>query len=327
MRDPVTDVPLPDGRPCQRLTLRGGGLTAQILTLGAIVQDLRLDGIAHSLVLGCADVADYFNGGRYLGAVVGRFANRIGGAQFTLDGVTHHTDPNFRGRHTLHGGSVGMDLQVWDIIERRDDAVTLGLRLPDDDMGFPGNLSAQVQIALSDGALVLDMTATADAPTPCNLAHHGYFNLDGSDDVRDHTLWIDADRYLAVDDDLIPLPGTSDVADTRFDFREPRRILPGGYDHNFCLSDGPRPPRVVALLQGKSGLRMEVATNAPGLQVYDGAHFDGLAGLDGRRYGPFAGIAMETQGWPDAPNRNDFPSAILRPGQTYHHHVSYGFSA
>ncbi|MFC3168141.1 galactose-1-epimerase [Paracoccus fontiphilus] len=317
---------LPDGRRVDRLTLRGGGLTARILTLGATVQDLRMEGVDHPLVLGCPDPADYLGGGLYMGATVGRFANRISGARFTLDGREYRTDPNFRGRHTLHGGSRGTFWHLWQVEKVQDDSATLSLTVPDGDMGFPGNMTIRSHIALRDGALVFGIQAETDAPTPCNLAHHGYFNLDGGEDVRGHRLRIAADRYLPVDGDLIPLPGTAPVEGTRFDFRQARPITPGDYDHNFCLSDGPAAPRVVAELTGQSGIRMEVTTDQPGLQVYDGVHFDGLAGLDGRRYGRFAGLALETQGWPDAPNRPDFPDAILRPGRIYRHHVAYRFS-
>nr|WP_278250425.1 aldose epimerase family protein [Paracoccus fontiphilus] len=317
---------MPDGRRVDRLTLRGGGLTARILTLGATVQDLRMEGVDHPLVLGCPDPADYLGGGLYMGATVGRFANRISGARFTLDGREYRTDPNFRGRHTLHGGSRGTFWHLWQVEKVQDDSATLSLTVPDGDMGFPGNMTIRSHIALRDGALVFGIQAETDAPTPCNLAHHGYFNLDGGEDVRGHRLRIAADRYLPVDGDLIPLPGTAPVEGTRFDFRQARPITPGDYDHNFCLSDGPAAPRVVAELTGQSGIRMEVTTDQPGLQVYDGVHFDGLAGLDGRRYGRFAGLALETQGWPDAPNRPDFPDAILRPGRIYRHHVAYRFS-
>lgn len=322
----MTGWTLPDGRRVDRLTLTGGGLTAQVLTLGATVQDLRMDGVDHPLVLGCPDPADYGGDGLYMGAIVGRFANRIGGARFTLDGREYRTDPNFRGRHTLHGGSRGTNSHIWTVEEAREDGATLSLVLPDDDMGFPGTLSIRAGIALREGGLIFDLTAEADAPTPCNLAHHGYFNLDGGGDVRAHRLRIAADRYLPVDDDLIPLPGIAPVQGTRFDFRQARQIAPGEFDHNFCLSDGPAAPRVVADLIGQSGIRMQLETDQPGLQVYDGLHFNGLAGLDGRCYDHFAGVALETQGWPDAPNRPDFPDAILRPGQVYRHHSAYRFS-
>ena len=316
---------LPDGRRVDRLTLRGGGLTAQVMTLGATVQDLRMDGVDHPLVLGCPDPADYLRDGLYMGAIVGRCANRIGGARFTMDGREYRTDPNFRNRHTLHGGSHGTHWQIWTVEEVQEDSATLTLDLPDGGMGFPGTMTLRATFALRDSALVIDIQARADAPTPCNLAHHGYFNLDGGGDARNHWLRIAANRYLPVDDDLIPLSGTAAVEGTRFDFRQARQIMPGEYDHNFCLSDGPAPSRVVAELTGQSGIRMQVETDQPGLQLYDGVHFDGLAGLDGRRYHRFAGVALETQGWPDAPNRPDFPDAILRPGRVHRHHAAYRF--
>ena len=321
----MSDWTLPDGRSVARLTLRGGGLTAQVLTLGATVQDLRMDGVDHPLVLGCPDPADYLGDGIYMGAIVGRFANRIGGARFTLDGREHRTDANFKDRHTLHGGKHGTNWHVWTVEDAGDDSATLSLLLPDGEMGFPGAMAVRATIALRDGALIFDLSAESDAPTPCNLAHHGYFNLDGGGDVRSHRLRIAANRYLPVDDDLIPLPGTAPVEGTRFDFRQARQIEPGEYDHNFCLSDGTVAPRMVAELTGQSGVRMQIETDQPGLQVYDGVHFNGLAGLEGRRYDRFAGVALETQGWPDAPNRPDFPDAILRPGETWRHHVAYRF--
>lgn len=316
---------LPDGRRVERLSLGGGGLTAHLLTLGATVQDLRLEGVDHPLVLGCPDPADYLDRGLYMGAIVGRFANRIGGAGFALDGQEYRTDPNFRGRHTLHGGSRGTHWHLWTVEDAGEDSAALSLTLPDGEMGFPGTLSIRADIALCHQALVFALSAWTDAPTPCNLVHHGYFNLDGSDDVRSQRLHIAADRYLPVDDDLIPLPGLAPVDGTRFDFRQARALAPGGYDHNLCLSDGPVASRIVAELTGQSGISMRIETDQPGLQVYDGAHFRGLPGLDGRRYGPFAGVALETQGWPDAPNRPHYPDSILRPGQTWRRRTAYRF--
>lgn len=317
---------LPDGRAVQRITLRSEAMTAQVLTLGGIVQDLRLDGVAYPLVLGNPDPAAYLGPSQYWGAIVGRFANRIGNGRFTLDGIDHQTDQNFLDRHMLHGGSDGLDRQIWAIEDVAPDRVTLTVRLPDGHMGFPGTLDVTAHIALRGQALVFDFEARSDAPTPCNLAHHGYFNLDGGGDVRGHQLWIDADRYLPVDQDLIPLPGIAQVSGTVFDFRQPRDIGPSGYDHNFCLNHRPGQRQEVARLTGKTGVAMSIITDAPGLQLYDGRHFDAVPGLDGRSYDAFAGVAMETQLWPDAPNRPDFPDSILRPGDTYRHHVSYGFS-
>ena len=315
---------LPDGREIRRVTLSGGGLTAQVLTLGAIVQDLRMDGVAHPLVLGCPDPADYLGVGRYFGAIVGRFANRIGGARFTLDGREYRTDPNFRGRHTLHGGSDGCNLHVWRIEALAPDRVTLSLSLPDGHMGFPGRLDMAAEISVAGGALCFSLSAKSDAPTPCSLAHHGFFDLDGRGDIRDHALMIAADRYTPTDADLIPTGEIAPVAGTDLDFRSLRPIGAAGFDHNFCLSDGQRPLRRVARLQGRA-LAMEVETTACGLQFYDGAYMKGVPGLEGRRHDAHAGLALETQFWPDAPNRPDFPDAILRPGRVWRETTLYRF--
>lgn len=318
---------LPDGRQVQRVTLQDGGLTAQVLDLGAIVQDLRLDGVAYPLVLGAPDPSAYLGPARYFGAIVGRFANRIGGARFTLDGREYHTDSNFRGRHTLHGGANGTDLHLWRITAVEPASVTLGLDLPDGHMGFPGNISLTAGIALAEGALCFTLTAQTNAPTPCSLAHHGFFDLDGMGDIRRHSLRIDADHILPVDDDLIPTGDIAPVAGSRFDFRQSHQIGDSGYDHNFCLSDGPRPLRPVAWLEGESGVSMRIETTACGLQFYDGAYMRDVPGLAGRTYGPHAGLALETQAWPDAPNHPHFPDAILRPGQTWQETTRYIFAA
>lgn len=317
---------LPDGREVQRLTLRGGGLSATVLTLGAIVQDLRLDGIDHPLVLGAPDAASYLGPTRYFGAIVGRLANRIGNARFTLDGRDYRTDANFRDRHTLHGGSDGVDVHVWRIEARTPSSVTLSLSLPDGHMGFPGTIALTTRIALEDGALSFVLGATTDAPTPCSLTHHGYFNLDGSGDVRNHSVHIDADHMLPTTDDLIPTGEVAPVAGTRFDFRAPRPLGPEPCDRCFCLSDGPRPLRPVAWITGESGLALRVETTACGLQFYNGAYLRDVPGLDGRIYGPQAGLALEAQAWPDAPNQPNFPSAILRPGEAWSETTRYVFT-
>ncbi|KAA0969472.1 galactose mutarotase [Aureimonas fodinaquatilis] len=318
----------PDGRPVESLTLQGGGLTAKLLTMGAIVQDLRLEGVAHPLVLGTPMLEPYFSSMQFFGAIVGRFANRIGGARFTLDGRDYRTNANQQNRHILHGGDDGTWRQLWTLHDQAQDRAELRLALDDGHMGFPGKLSIAVTCALRDkGTLEFDMRATTEAPTPCNLAHHGYFNLDGTADICDHSLQVAASQYLPVDAELIPTGEIAPVDNSRFDFREARLIGAGGIDHNLCLSTEEQPLRCVATLRGQSGVRMDIETNACGLQVYDGSHISGLPGLDGRIYHAHAGIALETQGWPDAPNQPGFPSAILRPGQTYRHRVRYCFSA
>lgn len=321
----MTSFDLPDGRVVHAINLRSGPMSARVLTLGAIVQDLRLDGVDHPLVLGCPRPADYLDEGIYVGALVGRCANRIAEGRMVLDGVSYQLDRNFLGRHTLHGGRDGAGSQLWQVQQVFPDHVIMALTLPDGHMGFPGNLQITARIALQDDALAIDITALTDAPTPCNLVHHGYFDLDGQGDIGSHLLQVDAGTYLPVDDDLIPMAQPADVAGTAFDFRQPRPIADSALDHNFCLLAGSG-VRKVAQLRGATGLTMQVETDAPGLQVYDGAHFDALPGLDGRCYGPRAGVALETQAWPDAIGRSDFPDVILGPGQTYRHHVTYRFS-
>lgn len=227
------------------------------------------------------------------------------------------------------GGPVGAGQKVWRVMEATDDSVRLALELPDRDMGFPGTMQVNAEISLpGNGVLAFDIAATTDAATPCSFAHHGFFNLDGSVDITSHQLTIQADAYLPVDADLIPTGDISPVAGTRFDFRASSPIGTDGIDHNFCLSYDRQPLRRVATLSAPTnGLSMVIETTEPGLQVYDGAYMPpaGLPGLNGRRYGPFAGIALETQAWPDAPNRPEFPSAILRSGETYRHRVRYVF--
>lgn len=318
---------LPDGREVHCLSLQSGRLTAKVLTLGCILQDLRMEGVDHPLVLGAPDVTDYLGSARYFGAIVGRFANRIGEGCFTLDGKTYRTDPNFRGRHTLHGGSDGIDALIWQVQSLAPDHAILALELPDGHMGFPGTMRITAEIGLAGDGLGFTLSARADAPTICSLAHHGFFDLDGQGDIRNHSLMIEAEHYLPVDDDLIPTGEIRQVAGTDFDFRSLRRIGRAGYDHNFCLSDSQRPLRPVARLTGESGLSMQVESTACGLQFYDGAYMRDVPGLDGRNYGPHAGLALETQHWPDAPNRPGFPDAVLRPGQVYSETTIYRFIA
>ena len=320
---------LPDGRSVEVCEIVGGGLTAQILTYGATVQDLRLDGFGHPLVLGSETLSGYLDGMTFFGALVGRFANRIAGGRFVLDGTTHQVPRNWLDRHALHGGPSGTGQSLWEVRRLLPDEVTLGLVLPDGDMGFPGRMQVEATFALpGDAKLAISIRARTDAATPCSFAHHGYFVFDDTGDITNHELCVGADRYLPVDEDLIPTGEIAPVVGTGLDFRKPCPVGRAAIDHNFCLSARPLPLRPVAWLRSPaSGLRLTVATTEPGLQVYNGAYIPelGLSGLDGRRYGPFAGIALETQGWPDAPNVPHFPSAILRSEDTYRHDVTYRF--
>ncbi len=317
---------MPDGQEVAKITLRGGGLSLSLLSHGARVQDLRLDGVAHPLVIGADTLEPYLGDMGYYGAIVGRFANRIAGGAFTIDGQDFATDRNEGAGVTLHGGSDGASAQNWQVQSVSEDTAVLTLDMPDGHMGFPGRLQVRACYALpGDGTLALDIEATTDRATPCSFAHHGYFALEEGGSVSDQTLWIDADRYLPVDRAMIPTPeAPAAVAGTRFDFRTARQIGTEGLDHNFCLDGVDGELRRVARLDA-GALSLEVQTDQPGLQVYDSAGQPEMTGLGGRRHGAFAGIALETQAWPDAVNRSDFPGAVLRPGEVYRHAVRYVF--
>ena len=219
---------------------------------------------------------------------------------------------------------------VWTIESLMLNQVVLSLVMPDGHMGFPGELRVQAGISLSDeNALQFTISATTTKETPCCFAHHGYFNLDGGQDITTHKLQVFADSYLPVDDDLIPSGGPSALQGSPFDFRKPDAIGCRGLDHNFCLASEHRDMTKAAKLSSEvSGLSMSIETTEAGLQVYDGAYFpvEGLCGLDGLVYGPRAGLALETQTWPDAPNRPEFPKWLLRPGERYSQNTNYKFS-
>ena len=327
---------MPDGQEVRRVTIQGGGLTAKIINWGAVIQDLRLVGHTDPLVLGFEDFRFYPVHSPHFGAMVGRFANRIAHGRFTIDGKAYQADLNFLGKHTLHGGAGGIGRQLWTLKEAGPDFVTLTYRARDGEMGFPGNLDISCTYrAMPAGRLVIELSAATDAPTLCNLAHHSYFNLDdgGRSDVLGHSVQIEAGAYLPVDEELIPTGDIVPVEGTDFDFRNPRRIrnadgaLHTPYDLNFCVSDARGPLRRVATVRGaRSAVEMEVWTTEPGVQFYDGV---GVArdvpGLEGISYGAHGGLCLEPQIWPDAPNRPNFPQAILRPDTPYAQMTEYRF--
>jgi aldose 1-epimerase len=325
-----------EGEAVHRARLSGGDLTASVLTYGGVLQDLRLEDHDAPLVLGFDTFEPYLTKSPYFGAIPGRCANRIGNARFTIDGKRYRTDPNFLGRHTLHGGSKGTGKRLWRIGDQGEDFVTLRITDPDGWMGFPGDLEISCTYRLKPaGTLELEYEATTDQPTVCNFAHHSYFNLDdgGTGNILDHRLMLNAAAYLPVDDDLIPTGVVEPVDGTPFDFRQARPVRQKGeagqfvYDHNFCLSAARGPLKQAAWAQGAaSGVEMEVWTTEPGVQFYAGHKVSpGVPGHGGRIYGANAGFCLEAQIWPDAINRPYFPSAILRPGETYRQVTQYRF--
>lgn len=326
---------MPDGTPVEAIAIAGGGLEAEVLTYGAVVRTLSLAGHGAPLVLGYESLSDYLAHSPYFGATVGRFANRIANGRFTLDGHTYQLDRNERGRTHLHGGSHGFGARCWELADAGDDFVSLHIVSEDGDMGYPGRLVATCTIRLTEPAtLRFELGAAAEADTIVNLAHHGYFNLDGLPDLSHHALMVAADEVTAVDGDLIPSGQLLDVTRTIYDLRVPRPLMPVGelppnYDINFCLRPEVRllGGAAARLASAASGVALDVWTTEPGLQVYDGHLIDSpVPGLGGRRYGKRAGICLEAQRWPDAPNHPAFPSAVLRPGAPYAQITEYRFS-
>src|SRR5690606_29042780 len=325
-----------DGEAVRRIRIAAGGLSAHILTYGAIVQDLRLAGHHAPLVLGFGDIEHYLDHSLYFGAIVGRFANRIAGGKFIIDGERYQADPNDYG-NTLHGGSAGLDRRLWQVRDRGDDFVTLGIGDLSGEMGFPGTLDIACTYRIRPPAtLAVELTAQTDRATLCNLAHHSYFNLDdgGRSDVLSHRIWLAAQAYLPTDAAKLPTGAVLPVQDTEFDFVLPRTIRHertgfAGYDHNFCLSAAREKLRQVAWVQGaRAGVEMELWTTEPGLQLFAGQFPDrAVPGLDGIAYRSHAGFCLEPQLWPDAPNRPYFPQALLRPGERYRQVSEYRFRA
>lgn len=325
-----------DGETVQRFTLAGGGLSAKIMNWGAVVQDLRLVDHAAPLVLGFEHFDDYPAHSPYMGAIAGRCANRIGGGRFSIAGQRYQSDRNFLGKHTLHGGAKGFGKRMWDVALHGDDFLTLTLHSPDGDMGFPGALDVTCTYRLKiPGTLSVELTATTDEPTLCNLAHHSYFNLEdgGSGDVLDHRLMLVAAAYLPVDSELIPDGVVQPVDGSAFDFRQARPIrhqANGGqtlYDHNFCLAAHRGGLKQAAWVQApNSGVEMELWTTEPGVQFYAGQNVAReQEGLGGRAYKACAGFCLEPQVWPDSPNRPYFPQAALWPGEIYRQTTEYRF--
>ena len=320
---------LSDGREVQQISLCGGGLSADLLTYGATLRDLRLEGHTSPLVLGFDSFRTYLDHPGYFGATVGRCANRIGGGQFTLNDQRYQLDQNDGPNH-LHGGKHGLAHQLWTIRETTQNSATLTISSPSGEMGYPGALHICQTISLLPGGVMdLRMSATSDAPTLCNLAHHSYFNL-GAPDILSHYLQISADHYLPVDAGLIPTGEIARTAGTAFDFRSAKPLADAckttGIDHNFCLSSCPQALRAVALLS-TDALAMQILTDQPGLQIYDTARMNvQVPGLDGKSYGAYAGIAMEPQFWPDAINHPDWAQPVLIPGETYTQHTQFAFT-
>lgn len=311
-----------DGEAVQRITLGGSGLTVSILTWGAVLQGVWLEGVARSLTLGSERLSDYEGGMRHHGSLIGPVVNRFTGAKATVGGRDLRFEANQDGRHCLHSGSAGTHLKVWRLVEATEDAVRLELDLPDGEGGFPGNRRVAATFRVEGVSLHLHVNVTTDAVTPVNFANHSYWNLDGGETWAGHRLWIAADRYLPTTADFTPTGEILPVAGGEMDFRTARKVEPGAplFDNCFCLGDGPGPLREVLRLSGQSGIGMAVSTTEAGVQVYDGRN------AYRPHHGAHEGLAIEAQGWPDAPNHAGFPSIALAPGEEYRQHTVWRFS-
>ncbi|MBI1262887.1 MAG: galactose-1-epimerase [Rhizobiales bacterium] len=315
---------MPDGREVHFAMLtNANGLSARILTLGAILQSVETpdrQGRFSNICLGHDSPEEYLADTNYMGAVIGRYANRIKGAAIRIDGIAHELSAN-EGAHCLHGGTAGFDKALWHIVSSGPDAsITLSHVSPDGDQGFPGELTVEARYELNDrNELQLDIRATTTAPTVVSLAPHPYWNLSGHADrpLRDHSLQIAANKILAVSADKLPTGRIEAVQETGFDFRQSRDLdtsMP--LDHCFILkhpSDSKQP--VATLKHADSGRIMRLTTTAPALQAYDGHLLPS----------PLTGIALEPQQYPDAPNQPSFPSPLLRPGEIWRSTTVYSF--
>jgi len=326
---------LPDGTEIQEVTIAAGDLSATIITLGAVIRDVRLAGINHPLVLGFEKLDDYIRHSPDFGAVAGRSANRIGRGRISIDGKTYQLSANENENH-LHGGFNGFSKRAWRLVDHDASSVVLAITSPDGEEGYPGTVEAVCRYRIeAPGTLRMQAEATTDAPTLVNLAQHSYFNLDDSPTILDHHVRIVADAYTPTDADDIPTGEIVSVASSDFDFRaiRPIRLMRDGqrvvYDKNFVIdrrkAAEPRPH--ARLFSPRSGISLAVSSTEPGLQFYDGYKMNvPVPGLGGRPYGVSSGCCFEPQFFPDAPNHPGFPSSILRPGESYRQISLFAFS-
>ena len=334
---------LPDGREVDLYTLtNAAGMRVKLITFGALTVGVEVpdrDGKLTDVTLGYPTLEGWLDNPNYFGATVGRYANRIAKGNFSLDGSTYTLATN-NGENHLHGGIKGFHKVLWDAqpVETGD---AVGVRFTylskDGEEGYPGNLKVAALYSLTrDNEFKAEFSATTDKPTIVNLAHHSYWNLAGpaAGDILDHVLTINADRYTPVDAGLIPTGELAAVKGTPLDFTTPTPIgkrivqLDGGYDHNFVLNQGDEALTLAArVADPKSGRVMEIHTDQPGMQFYSGNFLDGsVTGKGGVVYGKHFGLCLETQHFPDSPNKPNFPTVVLRPGETYRHTMVHKFT-
>lgn len=329
-----------DGKEVDLYTLvNHKGDTVTITNYGATMTSFVFpdkNGNRSSVIVGFDSLQPYLQKPPYFGATIGRFANRIGDAKFTLDNTTYKLKAN-DGKNTLHGGLKGFDKVVWDASVPSDSipSLVLNYESKDGEEGFPGNLKVKVTYTLSDdNGLKIEYDAQTDKATPINLTNHSYFNLSGNfkNSILDETLWIDADKYTPVDSTLIPTGEIKSVKGTPFDFTTPKKVgrdidsVKGGYDHNFVINrkDSTSLDKIATVTDSISGRILEVYTTQPGVQFYTGNFLDGtFRNQDGNLLTKHSALTLETQHYPDSPNKPNFPSTILKPGENFHQVTVY----
>lgn len=315
-----------DGREVEQITLESTATAVSVLSYGCTVRDWRVDGPGGTVpvVLGFPNLGDYVEHARAHGAVAGRVANRTANGRFELEGRTYQLSRNDGPNH-LHGGTVGLQRRVWDMdADAGSDSVTLSYRSPDGEEGYPGTVDFEVVYRLEGPRLVCEMSGRPDRPTPINLAQHSYYNLAGGGDVRDHVLWVAASSYTPTGGDLIPEGVIRPVTDTPLDFTEPRTLADAdpdrrGLDSNVVLDpDRDRAEPAARVWCPRTDLGLRLWTDQPGLQVFDAATIDvPVPGHDGQTYGPFSGLCLEPQHFPDSLHNPEWPSIIASPEAPY----------
>ncbi len=332
------------GYKCWLITLTNkNGMIARITNFGGAVVGLDVpdkNGSLADVVLGYDTLDGYVEGNSSHGALVGRYANRIGGAKFSINGKEYKIAANDNKVNHLHGGFFGYNKRVWTVDALNDGdapSVTLGYISPDGEENYPGTVKIAVKYTLTEvNGLEIDYTAVSDKDTVINLTNHSYFNLKGAGngDIKDHIVKINADKYTPVNELLIPTGKLAYVTDTPFDFTTAKRVgedmdngrLPNGYDHNFILGEPGVMREAAEVYEPTSGRVMRVMTDKPAIQFYIGIGLDGENGKNGTNYNKYAGLCLESQYSPDSPNQSAFPSCVLKAGETYHFTTTYEFS-
>jgi aldose 1-epimerase len=338
---------LPSGQKTSLYTLKNAkGMTVKIADFGATIVSISVadkNGIFDDITHGCDSLEGYLKGVPYFGATVGRYGNRIGNATFKLDDETYHLAKN-NGVNTLHGGLVGFDKAIWqvNITDGEEPSLSFSHTSPDGDEGFPGQLSLEVVFTLSnDNSLTINYKAKTNKATVLNITNHSYFNLSGGTNIMEHQVKLNADKYLPVDNNIVPTGEMRSVKDTPFDFiqfhvigerindiYDEQIVLGEGYDHCFVINEQRNKLKKAATVyEPISGRIMDVFTTEPGLQFYTANHLDGsIIGKKGEAYTYRSGFCVETQHFPDSPNQSTFPSTVLRPKETFRSTTKFKFS-